>query len=162
MGKWSDYPNCNDANLDIFANALQRYFMLDDDKDSDMDKKEHEYYPGIICALGLRNGLPESKESDLTDESMDHFFRIIKIYKDKYDDETAIGIALTFSHFLHNDDFGVFVPRMPKATSPFRNDINEFIISLIPHYEEAEELVGEHKMWHEIKEYFANGKQLST
>ena len=134
MGRWSDYPDGSDYNIDVFANVIQRYFMKSEDSDYEITyDDEDECDPGLNIRMNMRmGGTPVFNDDDLTDEAMNIYLEILKIYEGNIDDSQIVGLAISLARVIDNQPFGIFAEgskELPKVNL-LRKDINDFIFSL--------------------------------
>ena len=135
MGGWSEYPDGNDCNIDMFSAFLSRYFHKSDDSELEMIfSEEDDYDPGLTQRMSMRNGGPEMFDKDLTNDAMDIYLELFKMYIANIDSVSVVGFAISLCRLLNNEEFGIFgeyASGLPNNPSPLRNDINKLICDLI-------------------------------
>jgi len=129
MGAWSEYPDGNDSNIDIFASLITRYFVKTEDPEKNVTNyaDESNYDPGLQPRMALRIGeSPIFTNDDLTNQAMDIYLAILKMYAENLDDWQLVGLAISLARVLNNENFGIGMTALPKKNL-LRSDINEFI-----------------------------------
>lgn len=136
MGAWSQYPDGNDSNIDIFGNFIQRYFTWSEEGNEDLYNinDEDKYNPGLEAVMGLRTGAsPIFSNSDLGEENMEVYYNLLKMYSEKMGSNTVVGLAISLARVLNNESFGIFGDN--SKGMPLKNvlseKINKFILDNI-------------------------------
>jgi hypothetical protein len=131
MGAWSQYPDGNDSNIDIFANFINQYFGWQEDNDENMLDILNQSDPGLMIRMGLRQGeTPQFNEEDLQYENQQAFLKLLKNYSEKYDNETCIGLAISLARICNNEEFGIFVETLPNKNL-LTKDINDYVLETL-------------------------------
>lgn len=128
MGKWSDYPDGCDSNIDIFGIFLNRYFAKQENPDLEMDyEDESEMDPGLGPRMQLRmGGSPNFGDEDLTDEAMERYLEILQMYDGNISDNEIVGLGISLARVINNEQFGLSVTELPTKNL-LRKDVSDFI-----------------------------------
>jgi hypothetical protein len=128
MGKWGDYPDACDSNIDIFGIFINRYFAKQNNPEMKMNyEEEADCDPGLTPRMQLRMGAsPVFYDSDLTNESMDIFKEILNMYDEHISDNQVVGLGISLARVLNNEQFGIGIKELPMKNL-LRKDISDLI-----------------------------------
>lgn len=129
MGAWSEYPDGNDYNIDLFSYFLNQYFEWcenNDDKVLEYDPKNPSD-PGLGIRMQIRmGGSPDFSESDLEDKNMEVFLQLLKNYNKHHDSNEVVGLAISLARVMNNEKFGIGVTDLPEKNL-LSDNIKSFI-----------------------------------